>query len=108
MEAMRASAHFSYDPEATYIVMTPPQTIATGQPVYCGYHTQTASIDGLGNPHRIEYAFIPFLNADWPGLGTGGCGTSLSAAAGLRYSRCGATKHSTRAGTAASSSARAA
>jgi hypothetical protein len=73
-EAMRASAHFKYDPEATYIVMTPPGTIGTGQPVYCGYHTQTTSLDGVGNPYRIEYSFIPFLNMDWPGLGTGGCG----------------------------------
>jgi hypothetical protein len=74
MEAQRASAHFVYDPDATYIVLTPPRTVATGQPVYCGYHTQTTSIDGIGNPYRIEYAFIPFLNMDWPGVGTGGCG----------------------------------
>ena len=74
VEAQRAAAHFNYDPQATYIVMTPPSTIGTGQPVYCGYHTQTTSIDGLGNPFRIQYAFIPFLNMDWPGLGTDGCG----------------------------------
>lgn len=74
MEAMRASAHFGYDPQATYIVMTPPSTIATGQPVYCGYHTQTTSIDGIGNPYRIEYAFIPWLNTNWPGIGVTGCG----------------------------------
>jgi hypothetical protein len=74
MEAMRASAHFNYDPNATYIILTPPRTIGTGQPVYCGYHTQTTSIDGLGNPYRIQYAFIPFLNMDWPGVGTEGCG----------------------------------
>ncbi len=74
MEAMRASAHFNYDPQATYIILTPPTTIATGQPVYCGYHTQTSSVDGLGNPYRLQYAFIPFLNASWPGLGQGGCG----------------------------------
>jgi serine protease len=73
-EAMRASAHFKYDPNATYIVLTPPSTIGTGQPVYCGYHTQTTSLDGYGNPYRIEYSFIPFLNMNWPGLGTGGCG----------------------------------
>ena len=64
---MRASAHFKYDPNATYIILTPPSTIGTGQPVYCGYHTQTTSIDGYGNPYRIQYAFIPFLNMDWPG-----------------------------------------
>jgi hypothetical protein len=74
MEAMRASAHFNYDPDATYIILTPPRTIGTGQPVYCGYHTQTTSVDGLGNPYRIQYAFIPFLNMDWPGFGTEGCG----------------------------------
>jgi hypothetical protein len=73
MEAMRASAHFSYDPDATYIVMTPPRTIGTGQPVYCGYHTQTTSIDGLGNPYRIQYSFIPYLNRDWI---IGSCGAN--------------------------------
>ena len=45
-EAMRASAHFGYNPNATYIILTPPGTIGTGQPVYCGYHTQTTSVDG--------------------------------------------------------------
>jgi serine protease len=75
MEAQRASAHFNYDPNATYVVLTPPQTIATGQPVYCGYHSQTTSLNGIGNPYRLQYAFIPFLNADWgPAIGTGGCG----------------------------------
>jgi hypothetical protein len=69
MEAMRASAHFTFDPNATYIIMTPPRPLATGQPVYCGYHTQTTSIDGLGNPYRIEYSFIPWQNTDWPALG---------------------------------------
>jgi hypothetical protein len=73
-EAIRASAHFNYDPQATYIIFTPPSSIATGQPVYCGYHSQTNSVDGLGNPYRLQYAFIPFLNMNWPGLGTGGCG----------------------------------
>ncbi len=73
-EAMRASAHFKYDASATYIVLTPPTTIATGQPVYCGYHSQTTSVDGIGNPYRIQYAFIPWLNENWPGVGTGGCG----------------------------------
>ena len=72
-EAMRASAHFNYDPNATYIVLTPPAPIATGQPAYCGYHSQTTSVDGYGNPYRIQYAFIPWLNTNWPGIGEG-CG----------------------------------
>ena len=42
--------------------------------MYCGYHTQTTSIDGYGNPFRIQYAFIPYLNTNWPGVGTTGCG----------------------------------
>ncbi|MCU1343366.1 MAG: hypothetical protein JWN92_2789 [Candidatus Acidoferrum typicum] len=74
MEAIRASAHFNYDPQATYIILTPPKTVGTGQPVYCGYHTQTTSVNGIGNPYRIQYSFIPFLNASWPVLGNGGCG----------------------------------
>jgi hypothetical protein len=74
MEAQRAAAHFGYDPQATYIVLTPPRTIGAGQPVYCGYHTQTTSVNGIGNPLRVQYAFIPFLNMNWPGVGTGGCG----------------------------------
>ncbi len=70
-EAQRAAGHFGYNPQATYIVLTPPRPIATGQPVYCGYHSQTTSIDGLGNPDRIQYAFIPWQNTNWPGIGTG-------------------------------------
>src|SRR5439155_9792077 len=73
MEAIRASAHFKYNPNAPYVIMVAPRPIATGQPAYCGYHTQTTSIDGIGNPYRIEYAFIPWQNTDWPVLGQG-CG----------------------------------
>ena len=73
MEAQRAAAHFQFDPDATYIIMTPPKTIGTGQPAYCGYHSQTTSLGGLGNPFRIEYSFIPWQNTDWPALGQG-CG----------------------------------
>ncbi len=73
-EAQRAAAHFGYDPNATYIVFTPPGPVATGQPVYCGYHSQTTSLDGYGNPDRIQYAFIPWLNTNWPGVGVTGCG----------------------------------
>lgn len=72
-EAQRAVAHFGYDPQATYIILTPPTSVATGEPAYCGYHTQTTSVDGLGNPERIQYAFIPWLNENWPGIGEG-CG----------------------------------
>jgi serine protease len=76
-EAQRAAAHFGYDAQATYIVLTPPTTIGTGQPVYCGYHTQTSSVDGYGNPLVLQYAFIPYLNLNWPGIGSGGCGMNF-------------------------------
>ena len=73
-EAIKATAHFGYDPQGTYLIMTPPTTVGTGQlGVYCGYHTQTTSIDGLGNPYRVQYSFIPWQNTDWPVLGQG-CG----------------------------------
>ncbi|MBV8207371.1 MAG: hypothetical protein JO041_11310 [Acidobacteria bacterium] len=62
MEAMRASAHFNYDPQATYVILIPPSAGATGTQAYCGYHTQTTSIDGNGNPYELQYAFIPYLN----------------------------------------------
>ena len=32
-EAQRAAAHFGYNPQATYIILTPPTTIGTGEPV---------------------------------------------------------------------------
>jgi serine protease len=73
-EAQRAAAHFGYDPQATYIILTPPRTIGTGEPVYCGYHSQTSTIDSLGNPSRLQYAFIPWLNRNWPGIGPADCG----------------------------------
>jgi hypothetical protein len=73
-EAVRAAAHYGdYNPNAVFIIMTPPRPVATGQPAYCGYHTQTTSINGLGNPSRIQYAFIPWQNTEWPGIGQG-CG----------------------------------
>jgi hypothetical protein len=76
-EARKAVAHFGWNSQATYMILTPPTTIGTGQPVYCGYHSQTTSIDGLGNPARFQYAFIPFLNLNWPALGAGGCGMNF-------------------------------
>lgn len=73
-EAVRAVQHFGYNPDATYIILTPPSSIGTGEPYYCGYHTQTSTVDGLGNTERVQYAFIPWLNQNWPGIGSGGCG----------------------------------
>jgi serine protease len=75
-EAAKAVKHFGYNPNATYIVLTPPGSLGTGEPYYCGYHTQTTvNIGGVGdNTRRFQYAFIPWLNTNYPGLGTTGCG----------------------------------
>jgi hypothetical protein len=75
-EAVKAVKHFGYNRDATYIVLTPPGSIGTGEPYYCGYHTQTtAAINGVGdNKRRIQYSFIPWLNTSYPGIGATGCG----------------------------------
>ena len=74
-EAVKASRHFGRQQDATYMVYTPDQATGTGQPVYCGYHTQTTDVDGLGNPYRVQYAFMPFANHDWgTALGRDACG----------------------------------
>jgi len=72
-EAIRASAHFGYNPQATYIILTPPTTIGTGQPVYCGYHTQTTSVDGLRESiSRAICLHSRSLTRAGRGSGTGG------------------------------------
>ncbi len=69
-EAVKATGHFGYDPNGVYLIMTPPGTSGAGeQAVYCGYHTQTTAIDGLGNQERVQYSFIPWQNTDVPVLG---------------------------------------
>jgi serine protease len=74
-EAVRAVQHFGWNPDATYIILTPPGHLGTGEDaVYCAYHSQTTSVDGVGNPERIQYAFIPWLNENFPGSGPTGCG----------------------------------
>ncbi len=73
-EAVKAEQHFGYNRDATYIILTPPGTIGTGEPAYCGYHSQTASVAGYGNAARIQYAFIPWQNTNYPGIGETGCG----------------------------------
>jgi hypothetical protein len=74
-EARSAVAHFGWNSQATYMILTPPTTVGTGQPVYCGYHSQTTA--GLQQAERFQYAFIPFLNLNWPVLGAGGCGMNF-------------------------------
>ncbi|HET7566819.1 MAG TPA: hypothetical protein VFJ91_02430 [Gaiellaceae bacterium] len=69
-EARRAAAHFGHDPQATYLLLAPPGARPPRGPVWCGYHSQADAGDGT----RVQYAFVPWLNQDWPGLGRKGCG----------------------------------
>jgi hypothetical protein len=69
-EAVKATGHFGYDPNGVYVILTPPGTSGVGeQAVYCGYHSQTTALDGLGNQERVQYAFIPWQNTAVPALG---------------------------------------
>jgi hypothetical protein len=66
-----AAARLGGDPQATYVVLVPPGAKPPSGPVWCGYHAQAAAANGAG---RLQYAFIPWLNERWPGLGWSGCG----------------------------------
>jgi hypothetical protein len=65
-EALAAAAHFGYNVNATYFILTPPGHGATAYgSVYCAYHSETGHTTG----HGVRYAFIPYV----PEQG-GGCG----------------------------------
>jgi hypothetical protein len=67
-EAIKAAAHFGYNVNATYFIMTPPNHGATAYgSVYCAYHAETHHTTGRG----VRYAFIPYV----PEQG-GGCGAN--------------------------------
>ena len=65
-EAVRASQHFGYVPDATYFVFTPPGHAATAYgSVYCAYHSEVTNIGG----HGLRYAFMPFTPEQGAGCG---------------------------------------
>ena len=72
MEAIRASAHFNYDPQATYIILTPPTAVPRPAGLLRLPYQTNSVMAGQSVP--VQYALIPFLNAIWPGLGQPGCG----------------------------------
>ncbi len=73
-EALRAAEHFGSDPQATYFVLAQPGGREPGGVPWCGYHTQAVAADAQGSPIRLQYAFVPWLNRDWPGEGPRACG----------------------------------
>jgi len=65
-EAVKASQHFGFDPDATYFVFTPPGHAATAYgSVYCAYHSEVTNIGG----HGIRYAFMPYTPEQGAGCG---------------------------------------
>jgi len=65
-EAIKAAAHFGYDVNATYFVMTPPGHGATAYgTVYCAYHSETQHTTG----HGVRYAFMPYVPEQGAGCG---------------------------------------
>ena len=73
-EAERASTHFGYDPNATYMIFTPPGHGATAYgSVYCAYHTAATSPDGS---RPVDYAFIPYVPEQGSGCGQNSVNTS--------------------------------
>jgi hypothetical protein len=57
-EAVKASKHFGFHPDATYFVLTPPGHSATAYgSVYCAYHSEVTNVNG----HGIRYSFIPYV-----------------------------------------------
>ena len=66
-EAVAASQHFGYDPNATYFIFTEPGHTATAYgTVYCAYHSETAH--ALGS-HGVRYAFLPYVPEQGAGCG---------------------------------------
>jgi hypothetical protein len=66
-EAIAAAAHFGYDVNATYFILTPPGHGATAYgSVYCAYHSETGHTTG----HGVRYAFMPYVPEQGAGCGT--------------------------------------
>jgi hypothetical protein len=65
-EAIAAAAHFGYDVNATYFILTPPGHGATAYgSVYCAYHSETGHVSG----HGVHYAFMPYVPEQGAGCG---------------------------------------
>jgi hypothetical protein len=65
-EALAAAAHFGYNVNATYFILTPPGHGATAYgSVYCAYHAETGHTTG----HGVRYAFMPYVPEQGAGCG---------------------------------------
>jgi hypothetical protein len=65
-EAIAAAAHFGYNINATYFILTPPNHGATGYgSVYCAYHSETGHTTG----HGVRYTFMPYVPEQGAGCG---------------------------------------
>ena len=67
-EAVKAAAHFGYNPNATYFVFTPSHVTMSGfGTIWCAWHAATSSTAG-----KVAYAFMPYI----PDAGAG-CGKNF-------------------------------
>jgi hypothetical protein len=65
-EAVAAAAHFGYDQDATYFILTEPGHAATAYgTVYCAYHSETTHTTSPG----VRYAFMPYVPEQGAGCG---------------------------------------
>jgi hypothetical protein len=66
-EAVKASQHFGYNVNATYMIFTEPGIQATAYgSVYCAYHSETAHSLGA---RGVRYSFMPYVPEQGAGCG---------------------------------------
>ena len=56
-EALRAEAHFGYNPDANYMIMLPKATATPGYGYYCAYHSSIK--DSTGKP--VAFTNMPYV-----------------------------------------------
>jgi hypothetical protein len=75
-EAIAAAAHFGYNINATYFILTPPGHGASAYgSVYCAYHSETGHTTG----HGVRYAFMPYVPEQGAGCGANSVNTTNNA-----------------------------
>jgi serine protease len=56
-EALRAAAHFGYNPDANYMIMLPKATATLGYGYYCAYHTSIKDSSG----RQVAFTNMPYV-----------------------------------------------
>ena len=56
-EALRAAAHFGYNPDANYMIMLPKATVTLGYGYYCAYHSSIKDSSG----RAVAFTNMPYV-----------------------------------------------